>query len=485
MQDFNLDYVAKKSVKGIFALVSRTFLIQIVGIASSFILTVFLTPSDFGVFFIVSSLIVFLNYFQDIGLAASLIQKKDQPTRGELNTIFTLQQILVFLLVVPMFLLSGYIGSFYKLSPEAMFLYYALLVSFVLSSFRTIPTILLERELNFNKLVIPQIIENLIYNVVLITFSVLGFGVTTFTIAVIARSVVGFVVTYLVKPWRPGFGFDFASIKSLMSFGLPFQLNSVLALIKDDLLTVYIGKVLPLAQVGYIGFAQKWAFMPLRLVMDNVIKITFPSYSRLQHDKDALRTAIEKSLFLVSLIIFPAIIFMIFLAEPFITFVPKYQKWLPAVYSLMFFSFNTLFSSISTPLTNFLNAIGKVKITLYFMVFWTVATWVSTIYLISTMGYNGVAFASFLVSISSVLIIIIARRYCVFSVFKSIVKQFIASIVMGVALFLTLPLVTNLIWLFVEVIFATTFYIFVLYLIAGRDLKKTFKFVYTAIRSKE
>src|SRR3989344_5374261 len=284
MADFDLDLIARKSVTSFVSLTSRTFLVQLLGVLASFILTIYLNPSDFGVFFIVSSLIVFLNYFQDIGLAASLIQKKDQPTRGELNTIFTLQQILVFLLVVPMFLLSGYIGSFYKLSPEAMFLYYALLVSFVLSSFRTIPTILLERELNFNKLVIPQIIENLIYNVVLITFSVLGFGVTTFTIAVIARSVVGFVVTYLVKPWRPGFGFDIASIKSLMSFGLPFQLNSVLALIKDDLLTVYIGKVLPLAQVGYIGFAQKWAFMPLRLVMDNVIKITFPSYSRLQHD---------------------------------------------------------------------------------------------------------------------------------------------------------------------------------------------------------
>ena len=67
MQDFSLDIVAKKSVKGIFALVSRTFILQILSIATSFVLTIFLEPSVFGVFFVVSSVIVFLNYL--IGVA--------------------------------------------------------------------------------------------------------------------------------------------------------------------------------------------------------------------------------------------------------------------------------------------------------------------------------------------------------------------------------------------------------------------------------
>ena len=69
---------------------------------------------------------------------------------------------------------------------------------------------------------------------------------------------------------------------------------------KDDLLTIFLGKILPIAQVGFIGFAQKWAFYPLRLIMDNVIRITFPSFSRLQHDKNLLGLAIEKSLFVSS-----------------------------------------------------------------------------------------------------------------------------------------------------------------------------------------
>src|SRR5665811_1903695 len=85
---------------------------------------------------------------------------------------------------------------------------------------------------------------------------------------------------YIIAPWKIGFGFSRPVASRLLNFGVPFQLNSILALLKDDLLIVYLGKVLPLAQVGYIGFAQKWAFTPLRLIMDNIIRITFPSFSR-------------------------------------------------------------------------------------------------------------------------------------------------------------------------------------------------------------
>ena len=121
-----------------------------------------------------------------------------------------------------------------------------------------------------------------------------------------------------------------------MSFGIPFQLNSFLALIKDDLFIAYLGKVLPIAQVGYIGFAQKWAFAPLRLIMDNVIRITFPSFSRLQDEKEVLTKAIEKSIFAASFLIFPSLVGLVILSPYFVHLIPKYLKWEPALMSLFF-----------------------------------------------------------------------------------------------------------------------------------------------------
>jgi hypothetical protein len=45
MEDFNLELVAKKSVKSVFALVSRTFFIQLLGVLAS------LYPHDLSIAF--------------------------------------------------------------------------------------------------------------------------------------------------------------------------------------------------------------------------------------------------------------------------------------------------------------------------------------------------------------------------------------------------------------------------------------------------
>jgi len=482
MEEFDLDIIARKSIKGVFALVSRTFLIQVLGIVASFILTVFLDPASYGVFFVVSAIIIFLNYFQDIGLAAALIQKKDPITREELTTTFTAQQVLVLSAVIPTLIFSKQIASFYGLNQDGYMLFIALVFSFFLSSLRTIPTILLERNLNFNKLVIPQILENIFYNVALIIFAVMGFGINSFTIAVVLRGIVGLISTYLVQPWKIGFSFSRPTFRRLISYGIPFQANSLLALVKDDLLIIYIGKVLPLSQVGYIGFAQKWAFLPLRLIMDNVIKITFPSMSRLQHDENGLRVAIEKSLFMISFFIFPAAVGLIMFSSSLITLIPRYEKWEPTVLALTFFALNSVFSSISTPLTNFLNAIGKVKITLIFMVIWTALTWILTPLFIFLYGFNGVALASFVVSISSIFVIVVARRYVKFSFVRPVARQFAAAIVMLVFILLTRNIITSFSTLFLEMAFSGIIYLGVLMVIARNDLLKTSRFVFESIR---
>lgn len=483
MQDYTFEAVARRSVHGVIALVSRTFLIQVLSVIASFVLTIYLSPENFGVFFVVTSIIIFFNYFQDIGLAASLIQQKEAPTKKELYTAFTVQQALVLTFIIPAIIFSGAISEFYRLDSDGYVLLIALLVSFFLTSLRTIPTVLLERDLEFKRLVMPQIGENIVYNIALILFAVLGFGVQSFTIAVLSRAVIGLVLTYYIKPWVPHLSFDKQAFRQMVSFGIPFQTNNLLALVKDDLLVVYIGRVLPLAQVGYIGFAQKWAFMPLRLIMDNIIKITFPSYSRLQHDKDALRIAIEKSLFVISLFIFPTAAGVILLSPSFVEFFPEYEKWRPALLSLSFFALNTIFSSISTPLTNFLNAIGKVKVTLYFMMGWTALTWILTPFFISFYGYNGVAFASFLISITSLFVLVIARRYVQFSIIRPIGMQFLAALFMALYVYVTRAIVvTSLPMLLLEVVLAGGVYFAVVYMLSGKELVKTVKFILRNVR---
>lgn len=482
MQDFDFIFVAQKSIKGVIALFSRTFLIQLLGILTFFIISSRLDPEVFGIFVIAQSVLMFFNYFQDIGLAASLIQRKENPTTDDYRSVFTLQQIIVLILVIPAIIFSEQLASFYNLDKSGQYLLIALLISFFLTSMRTIPTVILERKLDFSKLVIPQIAENLVFNITLIVMVLMGYEIVSFTVAVLLRGVVGLVSTYIIAPWDIGIKFDKRTLKELLTFGIPFQVNSLLAVLKDDLLTVYVGKVLPFAQVGYIGFAQKIAFYPLRLIMDNVIRITFPSYSRLQHDTEAMKIAIEKSLFLITLFIFPAAAAIIALSSSLLKVFPQYNQWQPAVISICFFALNTVFASISTPLTNFLNAIGKVKITLYFMVFWTAATWLLTIILIGKMGYNGVAIASFLVSTTSIFVIFIARRYVNFAIIRVIFKQLIAAIGMFIVLIFARQYIENILALVIVCLIGGVAYVLILLPLARKEIFSISRFIIKSVK---
>ena len=164
--EITLDVIKKRSVRGIAVLTGRTFVLSAISLVATGFLTVFLEPAEFGVFWIVTAIVSFLAYFSDVGLAAALIQKKEPVTDNELRTTFTIQQVLVLLILLLLILGSPYLVRFYSLSEEGRLLLYALGLSLLLSSLKTIPSVLLERELDFTKLVFPQVLENLVYNIV-------------------------------------------------------------------------------------------------------------------------------------------------------------------------------------------------------------------------------------------------------------------------------------------------------------------------------
>src|SRR3989344_2526306 len=92
--------IKRRTVVGVASLTSRTLILQIISLIGTFILTVILDPRAYGIFAVVAASINFLNYFSDIGLAAALVQKKSEPTRTDLVSTFTVQQLLVGFTVV-------------------------------------------------------------------------------------------------------------------------------------------------------------------------------------------------------------------------------------------------------------------------------------------------------------------------------------------------------------------------------------------------
>ncbi|MBU2577198.1 oligosaccharide flippase family protein [Patescibacteria group bacterium] len=484
--EIDITLVRKRSLTGVFSLITRSFFVQGIALASNFLLTIFLDPKTFGVFFLVSAFISFFSYFSDIGLAAALIQKKEKLDLKDLRTTFTVQQVLVLLLFAIIFILSPFVGRWYSLSKEGIWLFYALGISFFLSSLKTIPSILLERNLNFNLLVIPQIIETIIFNLVAVFLAWRGFEITSFTYAVLARGVVGLVAIYIISPWKLGFAFSKDSLKRLLRFGVPYQANTMMAVIKDDLMTIFLGKVIGSAGLGYLGWAKKWAEQPLRFFMDNVSKVAFPAFSRLQDDKQKLANAVEKSLFFLTFLTFPILIGFSVLASDLVKVIPRYSKWEPAILALYLYAFNSAWATVSTPLTNFLNATGNIKKTFRLMVMWLTLTWALMPVLGLRYGYNGVAVAASIISLSSVVAVIVARKIVKFDLVNPVIKPLAASLLMGVIVYFFNPEMSNLTLSIVfRLLVGGSLYFLFSYLFIGRTLFADINKVYTEFRNRK
>lgn len=473
MDTIQIQEIKKKTVKGVTSLMAGGLINQIIAFSGNFILTIILSATTFGIYYVVTAIIGILNYFSDIGLAAALVQKQDDLKKEDYETTFTIQQFLVITTIAVFLLFSQKLATFFNIGESGLFLFRALLVSFFLSSLKTIPSVMLERKLEFGKKIIPLILETFTFYLVAIILAIYKFGVLSFAYAAVIRGVVGLIAIYILSPWRITLGFHKESAKKLLSFGIPLQGGSILALFKDDLLTVFLGKILTTkAELGYIGWSKKWSEAPLRLIMDNVVSATFPVYSRIAHDKEVLKKGIEKAIFFASLLIFPMITYISLFAKPLSLFIPHYfDKWHNAFLSLYLFSFSAIMASVSSPLVQALNAMGRAKTTFKLMTLWTALTWLLIPAMVFKIGFNGVALSAFIISITGFIPAFILRKHVSFSLLKSVYKPLITASVILLVNILLLSVLSSVLWgIILTFLLSLAIYILIMYFWASADI---------------
>lgn len=425
--------INRKIISGFFTLTfRRAALFGVMWLNNNLLLARILPPDVIGIFNIATSVLMFFTYFSDIGLGAALIQKKE-ITRQDLVTTFTVQQILALTIAVVVWFMAPWFAGIYQLDSSGMWLIRALGFGFFLTSFKVLPSVILERDLKFGPLVIVEILETIVYLGVLDYLILSNFGVTAYTYSVLARGFMGVIAIYIFAPWKIGFGFSKQSAKDLVRFGGPFQLNSMLALLKDRLIDLVVAGIIGKAGVGYVTWARNIAYVPLE-VMNIMGRITFPAFSRLQHDNVALKKTLEKSLFFTSLFMYPLTFGIIAIAPSIIEYVVR-SNWRPALPLIYLFSISAFWAALSTPMTNFLNAIGKISTTLKLMVMWTIVEWIVTPFFAIQYGFVGVGIASFVISFTSIAPIIIVKRIINFEILKNVYKQFLCGVAMFAVVF--------------------------------------------------
>lgn len=426
--------IHSKLTKGFLSLTLRKAVLDIINFVTIYVILAQVLPFELlGIFVIASGILTFFSYFSDFGLAGAIIQKKE-ITEHDLKTTFLIQEVIAGVITIVVWFLAPVLAQYYNFDDSGMWLIRVLGIGFFLTSLKVIPSVLLERDLRFERIVWTDIAEAIVFNGLLIYLSFNNYGLWAFSWAILGQRISGLLVIYILAPWKVGVGFSKQAARELFHFGIPFQLNSLLALLKDRLTPLITAFILGAEKTGYISWAQGIANRPLE-IMSIVIRVTFPAFSRLQDDKDALKGIVEKALFLTVTLLYP-ILFGILAVLPIFIEVMGKQKFQPTMHLIYIFTFASFWAIPSTTFTNVLNAIGKIKITLILMVMWTLLTWILAPIFAVYFGYTGVAVAYLIISFTSIIPIVLVSRMLNIDVVVTIFKPFIASALMASILYL-------------------------------------------------
>jgi O-antigen/teichoic acid export membrane protein len=354
--------LAKKAAHGIAWVTLSSILIRIFNFVTKIVLARLLDPADFGLLAIGLLAINTMGLFRDLGFGATLIYKKDDSNHTAANTAFLLLPAVAAILFALSYLSAPFVAVFFNNTAVEPVIR-ILSLTFIISSFGTVPSMLLEKELEFKKKVIPETVPVVGYACVAIGLAVHGCGVWCLVYGQITSAVLMVVLIWMVSDWRPTFSFDKEVAKGLFGYGKHILGASVVIFLITNMDDAIVGKMLGMEALGYYTIAYTISNLPATQITHLVGRVMFPTYSKLQDDIDALRRAYQKTLQYVSMLSIPAALGIFVVAPDFVSVVLG-EKWMPAVPALQVLCFFGLSRSIAATTGSIFQATGRPEILL-------------------------------------------------------------------------------------------------------------------------
>jgi len=434
--ELEADEVKRLALRGVGALIMRSLGQRGLQMIGNVLLARWLAPRTFGLYAIVSFVIGIAGFLADLGIGASLIQRREQLREHDLRTVATLTLSLNALVIVALWFLAGPIVAAYDVSPAHVTAVRVMSLSIMFSSFTVVPSVQLERRLRFKEISIADLAGQITYLAITVPLA-FGFRAPSFSEAnadsavwifvwgTLASRFVHMIVVNSLCRWRPRLGFDVRAMREMLAFGLPYQANGLVNALKDNFIPTFIALVSGATAVGYVTWAVGLATNAL-ILLPIVTRVSFPAYARLQHDTAALTLAIERSIRWVAMTVFPIALLLAALGRQIVEHLYG-PKWAGGLVSFYLLTIPILASAYSTVMISALYALGRAKAVLRLTVIWAIAGWALAVPAVLLFGYHGFALAMALVSTLSVLSVRELNKLVKVRFVPGLVKIFVLS----------------------------------------------------------
>ena len=355
------DDLGGKARVGVALLAARTAIVQIGVLVGQVVMARLLEPADFGLYGACVVAMQFFAFFGDGGLAAALIQKKEAPTQSELSSAFWLMMGVSVLVVGLAWALAPRLYVVWPDAPHAgPTLLRIVAFEFFLVSLRAVPTLLLERDVDYTRLAIVETVRDLSYYFVALPVAYFTkLGVLSIGVGILAEGTLGVLLAFWARPFVPSFTFDQSSLGPLLRFGISFQGSRFINLVNEGVLPILGGR-LGLASVGLLRWARETSSFPMKLV-EILARVTFPVYGKVRNDPGRMAKTLSRATFLCALLGAALSGMFLGMGRPFVRIVWS-EKWLAAEPAFHVYLGAAMLPILGPLVSSACDALGKPKV---------------------------------------------------------------------------------------------------------------------------
>lgn len=295
---------------------------------SNLVLARLLMPEDFGCIAMLHVFLAIADIIVHGGLGTALIQKKN-PAHVDYASVFYINLAISVVLYGVLFVAAPAVARFYSM-PLLCVVLRVQAIELVINSFSVVQLSILKRDLKFKALAVRNILSSVLGLTACIVCAFYGLGVWSLVINVIVSRLIGALLLWKASTWRPTFEFSWASVKELFGFGGFMMLSSILSSIYNELQSLLVGKFYSAADLGYVNQAKKLEGIPSGALSSVVTQVSFPVFSKLQDDMEALKYGLKKNIKSIQYINLPMMLLLMVIAEPLIELLYG-ERWMVCV----------------------------------------------------------------------------------------------------------------------------------------------------------
>lgn len=270
-------------------------------------------PNEFGIYAIVSTSLIMIALFSEIGIGQAVVQQKE-ITEDYLSTSFILSIFLGLVTAIVCWLLSPAIAWFFK-QPDVVSMVRVASLSLFFGGYVSVATSLLERELMFKKLAIINITSYTVgYGVVGIGLAFIRIGAWAIIIAFLSQSFIRALMLIAMTRSKVARAFSKKELKNILRFCGGVSLARIFNNAAYQVDNLVVGRLMGPFSLGLYQMGFQIMDLPRRFLAGVIDRVMYAAFSRIQDDINRMRSAYTRALELANAILIPVTALMIILA---------------------------------------------------------------------------------------------------------------------------------------------------------------------------